>query len=111
MDCIFCRIIAKEIPAEIVFEDNNVCCFKDIHPAAEFHVLLVTKKHVPSVKTCSPEDLPLIYELINRARLLAEAHNLDGYKLHFNVGAAGGQIVPHVHLHLLGGKELNHNLG
>ena len=103
MDCIFCRIAKKEIPAEIISESDNWIAFKDIKPSAPVHVLVVTKEHIESIKHLQPSHDGIVSELIFAAKDVALKLGLSGYKLVFNVGVEGGQIIPHLHLHLLGG--------
>lgn len=100
-DCVFCQISKKEMPADIVFENDEVVAFKDINPKARVHMLFVPKKHIDSVAVLEESDKELIANLIISARDTAKKENLAGYKLVFNVGRAGGQIIDHVHLHLL----------
>lgn len=102
-DCIFCKIVKKEIPSEGLFEDDRVRVFKDIHPKAPVHMLIVPKKHVDSVRTLTAEDADIAKDLIFAAQRAARELGLEGYRLVFNVGRTGGQIVDHIHLHLLGG--------
>ena len=105
MDCIFCKIINGSERADIVYEDDKVVAFKDINPKAKVHILIVPKKHVESIKELGEQDRDLISEIIFSAKKIAEDQKIDeGYKLVFNVGRKGGQIVDHVHLHLLGGQ-------
>jgi histidine triad (HIT) family protein len=103
MDCIFCKIVNGEIPSAKVFESDNVIAFNDINPKAKVHVLIVPKKHIESVKTLENADKDLVGELIFTAKKIASEKNLKGYKLVINVGKDGGQIVDHLHLHLLSG--------
>lgn len=104
MDCIFCKIANKKMPAEVVYEDEQIVAFKDIHPKAPIHLLIVPKKHIVSVDHLSSRDKNLIGELILTAKLVAEDQGVSGaYKLVFNVGRKGGQIIDHIHLHLLAG--------
>lgn len=107
-DCIFCKIINKEVPTEIVYEDNKVIVFKDIEPKAPLHLLIVPKKHVFSVNHLEPEDKELIGELFLVAQKTAREQNVveTGYRLIFNVGKDAGQTVNHLHLHLMGGGKL-----
>ena len=102
MDCLFCKIINKELSSDIIYEDDEVIVFKDIHPKAPFHVLIVPKKHIGSISDL--EDKDLAAKIIFTAKKTAKDNNLTGYKLIFNVGREGGQIVDHLHLHLLSGK-------
>ncbi|PIP23681.1 MAG: histidine triad nucleotide-binding protein [Candidatus Nealsonbacteria bacterium CG_4_10_14_0_2_um_filter_38_17] len=106
MDCLFCKIIKKELPAEIIYEDNNAVVFKDIYPKAPIHFLIVSKKHIASVNDLKPEDKELMSELFLVAQKVARENNLNGYKLHINVGREGGQLVEHLHMHLLSGKPM-----
>jgi len=107
-ECIFCKIINKETPSEIVYEDEKTIAFKDINPKAPVHILIIPKKHIASIIDLKEEDKDLIGEIIFRAKKVAEEKGLKGYKLIFNVGREGGQIIDHLHLHLLGGmpKEM-----
>jgi len=102
-DCIFCKIAKKEIPAEIVWEDDEAVVFKDIKPKAPVHLLIVPRAHIESVKDLKDEHQSLAAKLIYVARDVAAEQGLNGYKLTFHVGREGGQIVDHIHLHLLGG--------
>lgn len=102
--CIFCQIVQKEIPATIVYEDEQVLAFQDIQPKADIHILVIPKKHIDSVMTLEKEDEKLAGHLLTVANQIAQTQGLKGYKLQFNVGAEGGQIVFHLHLHLIGGK-------
>jgi histidine triad (HIT) family protein len=106
--CVFCQIIKKEIPSEIVYEDENLIAFKDINPKAPVHLLIVPKKHIESIADLIEEDKDLIKEMIWRAKILAEDFKIAerGYKLIINCREEGGQIIKHLHLHLLGGKKL-----
>ena len=104
MECLFCKIIKKELPSDIDYEDEKVMAFKDIHPKAPFHLLIVPKKHIESIARLKEEDRNIISYLIFTAKKIAEENNLKGYKLLFNVGRTGGQLVDHLHLHLLSGR-------
>ena len=106
MDCIFCKIIKKEAPAEIVFENDQVVAFKDINPKAPIHILIVPKKHIVSINHIEKEDKTLLGELFLAAKKIAKEKNLEGYKLLINVGRKGGQIIDHLHLHLLSGNPI-----
>lgn len=103
MDCLFCKIINKEISAEIIYENNEVIIFKDLHPSAPIHNLVVPKEHIQSIMHLEGKHQKIISELIFTAKKVAEEANLKGYKLIFNVGKEGGQVIDHLHLHLLGG--------
>ena len=104
MDCLFCKIINKEVPADIVYEDDEFLAFNDINPKAPVHILIVPKKHIPSVDHVEIGDKELMGELILVAQKIAREKKLKGYKLIINVGREGGQVIDHLHLHLLAGK-------
>ncbi len=106
-DCLFCRILKKEIPSKPVFEDETTYAFHDIHPQAPTHILVISKKHVAGVAELQPEDEGLAGRLILRARQIAEDLHLKSYRLVFNSGPEAGQSVFHIHLHLLGGRRLH----
>jgi len=108
MDCIFCKIADKSLPAEIVFENEQIIAFKDIHPVAPVHVLVIPKKHIASVNDFEAENVSLAGEMVLAAKQIASGLQISekGYKLLFRVGDWGGQEIPHVHLHLIGGAEL-----
>jgi histidine triad (HIT) family protein len=108
MDCIFCKIANKEIPATIVYEDNYVLAFKDLNPVAPQHVLIIPKKHIASLNDLSQEDEVLMGKVILVASKLAKELGIDdaGYRIVSNCGKNGGQTVGHIHYHLLGGREL-----
>lgn len=107
-DCIFCKIANKELSAEIVYEDDQVVAFKDANPAAPVHILIVPRKHIPTVLDLEKSDAPLMGHLHLVAGEVARALGLadKGCRLVINCGADGGQVVYHLHLHLLGGKPL-----
>ncbi len=101
MDCIFCKIINKEKPADFLYEDDKVIVIKDINPKAPVHLLIIPKKHIPSVEEVGLEDRELMGDLILTAKNIAKEKNLNGYKLLINVGRSVGQIIDHLHMHLL----------
>lgn len=104
MDCIFCKIISKEVPSNRVFEDGTFVAFKDIRPSAPVHVLVVPRKHIASVNELESADKEMVGAMVLRAKIIAKDTGVSGgYKLQFNVGKDGGQIVEHLHLHLMGG--------
>ena len=107
-DCIFCKIINRELPGEIVYEDDEIIAFRDIHPAAPIHVLVIPKKHISSLVDLKPEDekvIGRIYSVINK--IAKEEGVLDkGYRVIVNCGEDGGQVVKHIHFHLLGGRKM-----
>jgi len=105
MECIFCKIVNKLNQAEIVYEDEKILAFKDIKPQAPTHLLIIPKKHIPSVDHVETEDKMLMGELILVAKIIARERNLNSYKLQINVGRPAGQMVDHLHLHLLGEED------
>ncbi len=113
MDCIFCQIVAGKIPAEITYRDEELIVFRDINPQAPTHLLIIPKKHIPSLAQLSPADLPLIGRMAEAANKLAKEEGITetGYRLVINYGEWGGQVVPHLHMHLLGGRKLAGRLG
>ena len=106
-DCLFCRILKKEIPSTPVFEDDQIYAFYDINPQAPTHVLLIPKKHVAGVAELESKDGALAGNLIVRAKGLADSLGLKSFRLVFNSGAEAGQSVFHLHLHLLGGRRMS----
>lgn len=102
-DCIFCKISKGEIPSTIVHEERDLIAFKDIHPAAPVHVLVIPREHIESVAHLKPEHEGIAGKLLFAAKNIADKAGLTGYKLVFNVGRDGGQVVDHLHLHLMGG--------
>jgi len=106
-DCLFCRIVAGEIPAKKVFDDQHTFAFEDINPQAPTHVLVVPKKHIPGLKEASAEDADIIGRCHLTAAHLARQRGIeDGYRTVLNVGPGAGQSVFHLHVHLLGGRDL-----
>lgn len=107
MNCIFCKIIAGEIPSEKIFESEKVYAFKDIHPVAPEHILLVPKKHIENIEAVKDSDSDYLAELFLASKKIARERSLDekGYRLILNNGKAAGQEVLHIHLHLVGGKD------
>lgn len=101
-DCLFCKILNKEIDSEIVYEDDICFAFKDINPKARVHLLVLPKKHIASISDLEEGDEALMGHLIGVAKKLAEKNECKGYQLLFNVGREAGQIIFHVHLHLMG---------
>ena len=108
MSCLFCRIVAGEIPAAIVHKDDEVLAFRDIAPKAPVHILVVPVRHVSGLAAASDGDRELLGRLLTTVRELATREGLDdtGYRVVANQGADGGQSVPHLHLHLLGGRAM-----
>jgi histidine triad (HIT) family protein len=107
-NCLFCKIVNREIPADIVYEDDRVLAFNDINPQAPSHVLVIPKRHVTSLNDLGPDDDALIGEVVRRAAAIASDRGLatGGFRTVFNTGRDGGQTVFHIHLHLLGGRAM-----
>jgi histidine triad (HIT) family protein len=112
-ECIFCRIIAGEIPADIVYQDEDFLAFRDIMPKAPTHVLIIPKTHIASAAELTEGQAELAGRLIIIAKNLAKKKGIarKGYRLVINCGLEGGQVVPHLHLHLLGGRQMDARLG
>lgn len=108
-NCLFCRIARGEVPAEIVLSDDDIVAFRDIHPQAPTHVLLIPRMHIPSVNELSQESADVMGKLFLAARSLAESEGIarDGYRMVVNAGPGAGQTVFHLHLHLLGGRAMH----
>ena len=108
-DCLFCKIVSREIPATIVYEDEHVLAFNDINPQAPTHVLVVPKRHVATLNELAPGDDPLVGELVRRAAAIAADRQIsaDGFRTVFNTNREAGQTVFHTHLHLLGGRAMH----
>lgn len=105
-DCLFCRILKKEIPSKPVYEDGEVYAFHDINPQAPTHVLVIPKKHIAGVNELEAEDEKIAGRLIRQAKQIADSLKLKSYRLVFNQGPEAGQSVFHLHLHLLGGRRM-----
>lgn len=115
-NCLFCKIAAKQIPSSVVHEDDDVMVFKDIHPAAPVHLLIIPKRHVATLSECGAEHAPLLGKMMALVPQLAREHNIDvaydaqgepqrGFKVLVNSGPDGGQEVYHLHIHLYGGPR------
>ncbi len=109
--CLFCKIVAGALPAERVYEDDTVLAFKDIHPQAPFHCLVIPKAHVATLNDFTAQQAGLIGTLLLTAKQVAADHGLPGYRVAMNVNREGGQVVFHAHLHVLGGRPLQGALG
>ena len=107
-DCIFCRIIAGDLPATVEYEDDQVVAFRDIHPKAEVHLLIVPRRHIPSLAHITPDDRPLLGHMMYVARTIAEHKGLleRGFRTVVHTGPEGGQDIYHLHMHFLGGRRL-----
>lgn len=108
MDCIFCKIIDQEIKTDFIYQDEQIVAFKDLHPMTPVHVLIIPKRHIPSIVDITEKDKELMGQMILVAKKLADDLNLSakGYKLLWRVKEYGGQEVDHLHLHLIGGAPL-----
>ncbi len=113
MDCIFCQIVAGKVPSNILYQDEEVIAFPDINPLAPTHLLIIPKRHIPSLSHLPEAELSLIGHMVDVANQLARKEGIaeKGYRLAINCGEQGGQLVPHLHMHLLGGKKLSGKLG
>ena len=113
MDCIFCQIASGKIPSDIVYQDEEIIAFRDINPKAPVHILIIPKKHIPSLDQLKESDAALVGHMVAIANQLAKGEGVaqKGYRLAINCGQEGGQLVPHLHVHLLGGRRLSDALG
>ena len=109
--CLFCKIVAGELPADRVYEDDRILAFKDIHPQAPFRCLVIPRAHIATLNDFAPEQSELIGALLLAAKRIAAEHGLPGYRVAMNVNREGGQVVFHAHLHVLGGRPLKGALG
>ena len=113
MSCIFCQIVAGKVPGEILYQDEEVIAFRDINPQSPTHLIIIPKRHIPSLAHLSEAESSLIGDMVNVANQLARREGISesGYRLVINCGEQGGQLVPHLHMHLLGGRKLSNELG
>ena len=107
-DCVFCKIAAKEISSDLVYEGEGIVAFKDIHPKAPVHVLIIPAKHLASLNDAKAEDLALLGKLLITAKHVAQGTGIakSGYRVILNCGEDGGQVVGHLHMHVLGGRKI-----
>lgn len=107
-ECLFCRIVDKEIPVEIVFESDNLLAFKDIDPQAPVHILIIPKEHITTTNDLSIKHKELLGDIVLAAKRLASEYDIaeEGYRMVLNCNKKGGQAVYHIHLHLLGGRQM-----
>ncbi len=112
-ECVFCRIVSRELPSSVVYEDEDFVAFKDISPQAPIHLLVIPKAHIVSLTELGEGREELIGRLVFVAKKLAQEERIAdrGYRLVINCGPEGGQQVPHLHLHLVGGRKLDDRLG
>jgi histidine triad (HIT) family protein len=108
-DCLFCRIAARQVKAEVVRETEDLVAFRDIRPQAPTHVLVIPKRHLPTLNDLSEADAPLVGKMFLLAKEIARAEKIDqtGYRTVFNVNRDAGQTVFHIHLHVLGGRSMS----
>lgn len=108
MDCLFCKIASGEIPAKIIYQNDLVVAFDDINPQAPQHKIIIPRKHIASLNELKEEDGPLIGHMVTTATMLAKQLKIadDGYRIVMNCNAGGGQTVFHIHIHLLGGRQM-----
>ena len=107
MSCLFCRIIAGELAATIVYRDDDVIAFRDVNPQAPTHILVIPTRHIASVADTQDSDVDLLGRLITIAKQVAQMEKLSGYRLVVNTGTQAGQSVFHLHVHLLGGRAMH----
>ena len=107
-DCLFCKILAGDIPADVVYESETAIAFRDINPKAPTHVLIIPRRHIPTINDISSDDHEIVGSLLSVAKAIAADEGLseDGYRVVMNCNEAAGQTVFHIHLHLLGGRNL-----
>lgn len=112
-ECIFCKIVRGELPATVVYKDEQVTAFRDIHPVAPTHILIVPNKHIVSTNDITTEDEPLLGHILTTVRQVAENEGIadTGYRLIVNTGPHANQVVFHLHLHVIGGQRMRHPMG
>ncbi len=110
-DCVFCKIVAGELPSEQLYEDQDILVFADISPQAPFHGIIIPKSHIATLNDLRDEQAELMGRFFVIARNLAAEHSLAGYRVVINTNPEGGQVVFHVHMHLLGGRQMQATLG
>jgi histidine triad (HIT) family protein len=113
MDCIFCKIIAGQIPSDVIYTDDKVIAFRDINPMAPVHLLIIPREHIPSLNDVTEQQITMVGHMVQVAKQLAKQQGIatKGYRVVINTGPQGGQVVQHLHMHLLGGRELTGGLG
>ncbi|KUO64040.1 MAG: histidine triad nucleotide-binding protein [Gracilibacter sp. BRH_c7a] len=113
VDCIFCKIVAKEIPSQIVYEDDSIMAFNDINPVAPIHVLVIPKKHILNINYLTEQDEQVIGKIFSTIKTIAAEMGVGdtGFRVVSNSGSDGGQEVDHLHFHLIGGKALGKKIG
>lgn len=113
MDCIFCQIIEGKIPSETIYQDEETIAFRDINPQAPVHIVIIPRKHIPSLDQLKEADSALVGRMVAVANRLAKEEGVAdrGYRVVINCGKEGGQLVPHLHMHLVGGRQLSDQVG
>jgi len=113
MECIFCQIASGKIPSDTVYQDEEVIAFRDINPQAPVHLIIIPRRHIPSLAHLSEADSALVGRMVAIANQLAKGEGIadKGYRLAINCGEEGGQLVPHLHIHLVGGRRISGRLG
>ena len=108
MDCVFCKIVAGIIPTQFLYQDEEVIAFPDLHPRAPVHILVIPRKHIQSLNELNDDHISLLNHLIKVVRQVAKDKGIydEGYRLVINTGREGGQVIPHLHLHVMGGHHL-----
>ena len=112
-ECVFCKLIAGDIPSDILYRDNEVVAFRDVHPVAPTHILIVPVEHIVTTQDIPDDNTSLTMKMIQAANQLADQEGIteNGYRLVINCGEQGGQVVQHLHMHLIGGRQLSSSLG
>ena len=112
MECIFCRIVAGELPSDTLYQDDEIMAFRDINPLAPTHVLIIPRRHIASLADLTDDEISLIGRMAGVANKLAIQEDIaeKGYRLVVSSGEDGGQVVPHLHMHLIGGRRLSDRL-
>ena len=113
MECIFCQIVAGKVPSQTLYQDEEIVAFRDINPLAPTHLIIIPKRHILSLAHLSETESPIIGRMVDVANQLAKKEGISqsGYRVVINCGQQGGQLVPHLHMHLLGGRRLSDALG
>jgi len=106
-DCLFCKIARGDIPADIIYEDDDILAFRDIAPQAPVHFLVIPKKHISGPASLTLEDEQLIGKIMRKGSEIAQKEGIDHYRVVFNNGEQAGQTVFHIHMHILGGRDMN----
>ncbi len=112
-ECIFCKIVRKEIPSQPIYEDHDLLAVADVKPVAPVHVLIIPKEHMENLNEAGPHDVPVLGKALRLAARIANEKGVaeSGYRVVINNGEQGGQVVPHLHIHLVGGRALDPRMG